>query len=571
VETRHAVNGRSRWALLLVAAAGIIVGLVAEAVYFGLADPARWIPDLTVGWTCIGSGSLATSRRPGSRTGPLITAAGFTWFIGNFSAVPVAPLAIAATQLTLLHRAVLLHATLTLPTGRTDWWLQRGVIVAGYGAWSIRATADLALVTAGLSVAVVAVALARLRTGPAPTRATRLVALGAATLLGMAFTVGSVVHAVVPSGGADWFVLLFDEATIVVVALGLVAATLRPEWEAGRMTDLVVEVAGRRTGHVRDALATALGDPSLEVGYWHHASGSYLDASGERVLPPGARDPRTITRVDADGRPIAMLVHDPAVLESSALSAAVDTTATLAAANVQLRGDVLDRLSDLRASRKRLILAEDGARRGLERQLRDGPMRRAQSLAVTLDELAAVATDSRELGVAEHLQRANIALADVEADLERLAQGLHPVAITAGLAAALRALADRSSLYVELAYEASEIPEPIELAIYYACAEAIANAAKHARATTVSVRVGSSDAEVWLTVTDDGAGGADPGVGTGLRGIQDRIEALGGRVTIRSEAGVGTGLRAEIPLPMPSDGAVVRSGRPSEAPASSRP
>ncbi len=417
----------------------------------------------------------------------------------------------------------------------------------------------------------IAVALVRLRAGPAPTRATRLVALAAATLLGMAFTVGSVVHALVPSGAADRFVLLFDEATIVVVALGLVAATLRPEWEAGRMTDLMVEVAGRRAGHVRDALAAALGDPSLEVGYWHHPSGTYLDSSGEPVLPPSARDPRTSTRVDVDGQAIAVLVHDPAVLESSALRAAVDTTAMLAAANVRLRGDVLDQLADLRASRQRLILAEDGERHRLERQLHDGPMRRGHALATTLDEMALVATKSEESGVAEHLEHARIALADVEADLERLAQGLHPVAITAGLAAALRSLADRSPLHVELAYEAGEIPEPIRLAVFYACAEAIANAAKHARATNVSVRVGSSDDEVWLTVTDDGAGGADPAAGTGLRGIQDRVEALGGRVTIRSEAGVGTRLRADIPLPMPSDGAVVRSDRPSEAPVSSRP
>jgi signal transduction histidine kinase len=571
VETRRAVDGRSRRGLLLVAAAGILVGLVAEAVYFGLADPARWIPDLIVGWTCIGCGSLATSRRPGSRIGPLITAAGFTWFIGNFSTVAVAPLAILANQLTLLHRAVLLHATLTLPTGRTDWWLQRGVIVAGYCAWSIFAMAGSVLVTAGLSVAVVAVALARLHAGPAPTRTTRLVALAAATLLSMAFTVGSVVHAMVPSGASDQFALLFDEATIVVVALGLVAATLRPEFAVGRTTDLMVEVARRRAGHVRDALATALGDPSLEVGYWHPPSGTYLDSSGEPVVPPGARDPRTSTRVDASGQPIAVLVHDPAVLESSALSAAIGTTATLAAANVRLRGDVLDQLADLRASRQRLILAEDGERHRLERQLHDGPMRRAHGLAATLDEMVLVATENGESDVAEHLRQARIALADVEADLERLAQGLHPVALSAGLAAALRSLADRSSLHVQLSGGVGEIPQPIELAVYYACAEAIANAAKHARATRVSVRVGSSDAEVWLTVTDDGAGGADPATGTGLRGIQDRIEALGGRVAIRSEAGVGTRLRAEIPLPVPSDGAVVRSDRPSEAPVTSRP
>jgi signal transduction histidine kinase len=267
-----------------------------------------------------------------------------------------------------------------------------------------------------------------------------------------------------------------------------------------------------------------------------------------------------------------VLVHDQAVLESSSLTAAVDTAATLAAANVRLRGDVLDRLSDIRASRQRLMLAEDGERRRLQRQLHSGPMRRAERLAGTLAEIDSIATDRGELGIAEHLRRARAALDDVGADLEQLAQGLHPVGITTvGLAASLRSLADRSSLPVEVVYEAGELPEPIELAIYFACAEAIANAAKHASATSVTVRVGRSGSLASLTVTDDGAGGADPAAGTGLRGVQDRIEALGGRVTIRSEAGVGTGLRAEIPLPPQSDGGGVSSGRPSAARASPTP
>jgi signal transduction histidine kinase len=566
VERQQGLSDRSRWGLVLAGALGVMVGIAAEGMSSGLTDP---VPDLIVGWACIGSGLLAAYRRPGSRTGPLIALTGFAWFLYNFSAVPVALLAIVAAQLTLLHRAVLVHAALTLPTGRTHGWPERGVIAVAYAAWSIPATAGSALVTAGLSAAIVAVALAQLRSGPTPARRTRLVALGAAILLGAAFTFTSIVHAADPT---DPVALLVDEATIVVVAVGLAAATLRPGWEAGRMTDLVVEVARRRAGHVRDILATAVGDPSLEVGYWHDASGSYLDSSGEPVTPPGAGDPRTATRVDTGGQPMAMLVHDQAVLEGSALSAAVDTAATLAAANVRLRGDVLDQLSDLRASRQRLLLAEDGERRRLERRLNGGPMRRAERLAGNLDELDSIATDSGDLEAAEHLRRARVALDDVGVDLDQLAQGLHPVAITtAGLAASLRSLADKSSLPVVVDCRAEALPEPIELAIYYACAEAVANAAKHARATSVSILVERRDSQARLMVTDDGAGGADPAAGTGLRGVQDRIEALGGHVSIRSEAGVGTGLRADIPLPMLPDGGGVRSGRPSAARGSPRP
>ena len=150
------------------------------------------------------------------------------------------------------------------------------------------------------------------------------------------------------------------------------------------------------------------------------------------------------------------------------------------------------------------------------------------------------------------MRRARVALDDVGADLQRLAQGLHPSTITTlGLGAALRSIADRSPVPVEMTYDADGLPETTELAIYYVCAEAIANASKHAGASRISVGVVMRESRVIVTVIDDGAGGADPSAGTGLRGIQDRIEALDGQLALRSEAGIGTGLRVEIPITMP--------------------
>ncbi len=560
-----------RWFAWTVIIAALGLGAISEAISFGLSSPGGWVPDVIIGWTCIGSGLVAHARRPDSRVGILLVFAGFAWYIGNFSALPVQPLAVAAAQLTLLYRAVLVHATLTLPTGHTTGSLQRVVIIGSYVAWTIPAAADSTLATASLSAAVVVVAGLDLITAPPPFRRTRLVALSAAVLLGAAFTVATVARAANPNGTADLAVLLLNEAAIVVVAVGLAVTTLLPRLEAGKVTDLVVEAARTRSSVVRDVLARALGDPSLEVGYWHGPSGAYLDAFGDPVEPSGADDRRRRMRVDVDERPAALLVHDPTVLESSALSDAVHTTTILAATNSRLRGDVLDQLAEVRSSRRRLILAGDAERRRLERRLDRGPIQRSQALEATLVEAASAAEAHGEADVAEHIRRARAALDHVRADLERLAQGLHPASITTvGLAAALRSLADRSPLLVEVTCEADRLPEPIELAIYYACAEAITNAVKHGRASRIRVRVADGESQAVLTVIDDGVGGADPSAGTGLRGIEDRVEALGGSLTVRSEAGLGTGLRVAIPISEPVRRVRLRSGTRSAVPESPR-
>jgi signal transduction histidine kinase len=533
----------------VVVSAGIALGLAAEAASLGLGDPVGWIPDLVVGWACIGIGLLTASRAPHSRVGWLLVGTGGAWFIGNFGNVPVEPVAIVAVQFTLLYRAILVHAALTLSGGRTGGWHQRGAIVASYIAWSIPATADSILATGSVSAVVIAAAVVDLLRAPVPARRTRVAALAAVALLGGAFTLATTVHVAMPDGGADWVVLRLNEVAVLVVAAELAVFTLLPGLEAGRVTDLVVEAAWRHSDRVDDGLARAIGDPSLRVGYWHRGSGAYLDASGEPVEPPPPGDRRILTRVDVDGLPTAIIVHDPAVLESSALLGAVQVTTRLAAANARLRGDVLDQLAEVRASRGRLLRATDAERDRLERRLEEGPMRRLRALDPALEAVVSAADARGEPDVTEAIDHARAALGVVGEDLGRLAHGLHPALVgSMGLAAALRFLVARSPLAAEAVCETDRLPGSVELAIYYASAEAIANAAKHAQASAVSVRVASDRSRVTLTVVDDGVGGADPSAGTGLQGIVDRISALGGHVAISSEAGSGTSLRAEIPL-----------------------
>ncbi|WP_051325122.1 GAF domain-containing protein [Candidatus Solirubrobacter pratensis] len=198
--------------------------------------------------------------------------------------------------------------------------------------------------------------------------------------------------------------------------------------------------------------------------------------------------------------------------------------------------------AQLAASRARIVQAGDAARRRLERNLHDGAQQRLVSLSLTL-RLAA-----RRHGDDEELVRAGEELSQALEELRELARGIHPAVLTEyGLEPALRALAARSTLPVELGYGLQErLPPSVEAAAYYVISEALANVAKHAEASAVGVRVFAEDGRAVVEVADDGRGGADS-AGSGLRGLADRVEALFGRLTVTSPAGAGTTLRAEMP------------------------
>jgi PAS domain S-box-containing protein len=197
----------------------------------------------------------------------------------------------------------------------------------------------------------------------------------------------------------------------------------------------------------------------------------------------------------------------------------------------------------LAASRARIVRAGDEERRRLERNLHDGAQQRLVSLALMLRLAARRHPDDTDL------QRAGDELAHALQELRELARGIHPAVLTdRGLEPALRALADRATLPVELQIELDQrLPDPVEAAAYYVVAEALTNVAKYARATGVAVAIERGDGSARIEVRDDGVGGAAPERGSGLRGLSDRVEALGGRLVLDSPAGTGTTLRAEIP------------------------
>jgi PAS domain S-box-containing protein len=214
----------------------------------------------------------------------------------------------------------------------------------------------------------------------------------------------------------------------------------------------------------------------------------------------------------------------------------------------RLNDELNARLEDLAASRSRIVTAGDVARRRLERNLHDGAQQRLVGLSLSL-RLALERLDEDPAAARELLTEVADELAVALEELRELARGLHPAVLTErGLAAAVESVASRSPIPVEIVETPPErLTEPIEAAAYYLIAEALTNAARHAQATSVQVRVAQTRDSVVVQVHDDGVGGANAESGSGLRGLADRVEALGGRLDLRSPVGAGTTMRAEIP------------------------
>jgi len=207
----------------------------------------------------------------------------------------------------------------------------------------------------------------------------------------------------------------------------------------------------------------------------------------------------------------------------------------------------------LAASRVRIVAAADAARRRIERDLHDGAQQRLVSLALYLRE-AQAATPPATVELAGRLEGAVAEVNGVLEELREIARGVHPAVLTkSGLRSALRALARRSAVPVSLDLQVTgRLAEPVEIAAYYTVAEALTNIAKHARASTVEVEVAADERVLRVYVRDDGRGGADPGHGSGLAGLKDRIEALGGRISLHSPPGAGTTVQIALPLSGPT-------------------
>jgi signal transduction histidine kinase len=256
---------------------------------------------------------------------------------------------------------------------------------------------------------------------------------------------------------------------------------------------------------------------------------------------------RGTTLIDREGKHVAALVHDPTLDEEHELLDAVGAVAGFALENARLQAELAARLEEVRGSRARVLEAGQAERKRLERDLHDGAQQRLVALALQLKLL-----EKQLAHDPSAIERLDVAQREVALSLEELrdlARGIHPAVLSAhGLGVALEQVAARSPVQVKLDVDLRErLPEQIELAAYFVVCEALANVGKYAQATAVRVVVARRDGLAVIEVADNGVGGADDGNGSGLRGLADRVEALGGRLEVVSPVGRGTVLTAEVP------------------------
>jgi len=262
-------------------------------------------------------------------------------------------------------------------------------------------------------------------------------------------------------------------------------------------------------------------------------------------------DSRTaVTVLETDGAPTAALLHDPALLEDPGLVAAVAAALRLTVENQRLQGEVERQLDEVRASRVRIVEAADAERRAVERDLHDGAQQRLVSIDLSLQLLRAHTAEMDHSSIDASIERASDELRTAIKELRLLTHGVHPALLRdAGIGPALQSLADRSGLPVVLTADVPNRLSPVvEATVYFVASESLANAAKHAQASVAHVAVGVDGSTIVVDVRDDGRGGADPSAGSGLRGLQDRVAALGGSLRVESPVGGGTTVRASVPF-----------------------
>jgi signal transduction histidine kinase len=298
---------------------------------------------------------------------------------------------------------------------------------------------------------------------------------------------------------------------------------------------------------LRDALARTLGDPSLALAFWVPDRCSYVDAYGRpTALPSGSG--RSAVEIERGGLRVGAFSYDSTLVAESELARAAGRVVAIAVDRERLTAELRANEDSLFQSRRRIVEAGDRERRRIERNLHDGAQQRMMSVALTLrlaeDRATASCPEVRRL-----LAEASSDLDAAVRELRELARGVHPALLMdVGLGGALESLAERSHIPVRLIVDVPRrLPEAILVGAYYVVAESLANAAKHSGAGQVVVDVRLADGVLRVTVDDDGSGGARALPGSGLEGLVDRVDSLGGTLRLSSAIGAGTSLVAELP------------------------
>ncbi len=530
----------------------------------------------------MGTGLFAWRRRPHNHTGLLMYAVGVAFVLGSLKEANAPALFDLGLIFGNLFIAVVAHLLVAFPTGRLETRAERWSVGALYGAIAvlgvvpvllkrvcgctrpeprnvflianqpglanvIEALAAIVLIVAAAGIAVLLVR--RWRAASAPQR--RVIApvlwTGAALVAELSLLVALQLSGA-PKVAQDLMTTV-TAATIAAVPFAFLAGLLRMRYTRADIVGGLVTRLQSAGSSIREAMAAALGDPTLELVYWRADRGQYVTAAGRPARLPGGDQPgRGVVEIEREGRPIAAMIFDATLSEEPELIDAVSSAGALALDNERLGAELRARISELEESRARALDAELRERRRIERNLHDGAQQQFVSLAMTLaliDRGLAADVPQREL-----LASARAQLDEGLAELRELARGIHPALLSErGLAPAIEALAARAAPLDVRVLELPEqrLPDQVETAAYFIVSESLTNAAKHAGAAAATVRIGRANGAAVVEVSDDGVGGADPTRGSGLRGLVDRLAALDGELRVQSPTGGGTFVQARIP------------------------
>lgn len=417
-------------------------------------------------------------------------------------------------------------------------------------------------VGAGLMVAIAVRLLWRWMRGSVPARAVAFVMpIALLSWASMAVVQAAAYAASTTPGQVLRTVALIAMAAVPV---SFVAGVAHARNMRARVADLMrVTREGADRGLWAESLARALRDDSVRVYWWEEDRGRYVDAAGQPMDSADAGRGHSILPVASPtGLPIALIRHDRVLTDNMRLLDGVSSALRLSVDNGRLRSDLERTLDQVRQSRQRIVEAGDEARRRIERDLHDGAQQQLVSLGMRLRLAANTARAAGDDRLAEELEDAIATLNQGLKELRELAHGIHPSLLSqGGLALAVPELAGRCPVPVEVDVQADgRLPELIESTAYFAIAESLANIAKHSRATRAWIRAHVEDDRVVIEVRDNGVGGASLDAGSGVLGIADRIEAVGGELELVSPPGSGTTVTVRMPLHPPVTDAPAATG-----------
>jgi signal transduction histidine kinase len=577
--------------LALVGAAGIALAVAAYRVQVDnlpepFTTPGRATATVVPALAFLVAGLVAWRRRPGNRLGPLMLLACFLLLARQFR---YSHDALAFTTFFLLGElGYVLVATVALayPSGRIGdrlekHWLRVAFVVAiafplaillvydgsrrlDYfdpsaresllllsGDGGITAALQKAYsVTAYGGLATLFIVLIVRKLVRATPRARRILAplLLAAVAAALRAVLDSVLTFRTPPPSFVYDLFWWQIAAVTALPLALLAGLLRARLARVHVGDLVVHLERTPVDGLRDQLAEALDDRTLELGLWLPERREYVDASGSSFAVPDDSRSRAVTTIEHEGDPLAVLVHDPSLREEPKLVEAVAAAARMALVNARLHAEVRAQLETVKESRARIATAADEERRRIERDLHDGAQQRLVAVALELRAAQRSLGDASDPELEALLATTADELQVAVEELRSLAHGIHPGALRqGGLASALGELAARASVPVTVDVTNERFAADVEATAYFVASEALTNVVKHAGATRATIRASRSDGVLVVEVADDGVGGARLDGGSGLRGLVDRVESRGGRLRVESERGSGTRVVGEIP------------------------